>query len=320
MNSAQASRPERMMVDRGRAISAVTAIHNAAGPTVSVTLRWANRAAVPLILVWLATHISPQAPFLDDMAYWGTRDGTLYELTWNARADSFIYSPAFAQVIAPFAALPYLWFHTLLEVVQLAAVLWLVGPLATLGFLVVPFLGGSYIWNGNLTPLLCVALVLRWWPAIVLTKILPGVTLGWYVGARDWRGLAGSVAVIAGIVAVSFALWPGAWSEWADALARAQSAELKGWTVPIWLRLPAAVALAVYAGHSGKRWLLAPAAMLSVADIAPSALVWLIAIPRLAGRHDNHHAVAALAATLRARLRPATAPAATGPAAGSARS
>jgi hypothetical protein len=243
--------------------------------------RLLNYAAVPLILVWVAGHLVPQAPFVDDMAYWGTRDGVLYELTWNTRADSFIYSPAFAQVIAPFVRLDYLTFHVGLEVVQIAAVLWLLGPALTLGFLLVPFLGGSYIWNGNITPLLCVALVLRWWPAIVLTKILPGVTLGWYVGARDWRGLALSLWVIVGIVAVSFVLWPGAWFDWADALTRAQSSALKGWAVPIWLRLPAALALSVYAGHSGRRWLLAPAAMLSLADIAPAALVWLIAVPRL---------------------------------------
>lgn len=254
----------------------------------SVSMRawaWANWLAVPLIGIWLATHLIPQAPLIDDMAYWGTRDGILYELTWNARADSYIYSPAFAQVFAPLTALPYLWFHVALEVIQLAAVLWLLGPALTLGFLLVPFLGGSYIWNGNITPLIAFALVKgQHWPAL-LTKILPAVTIGWYVGARDWRGLRRQLAILGAVVLVSFALWPGAWVEWADALARAGGAEHKGWAIPLALRLPVAAFLAVYAGHSQRKWLLPFAAMLSTADVWWTSAVWLIAVPRLR-RHD----------------------------------
>ena len=279
--------------------------HGEAAPPVRAGRLWRylNFAAAPLIGIWLAFHLVPQAPLIDDMAYWGTRDGILYERTWN-EAAAYVYSPAFAQLLVPFTALPYMAFHVGLSVVQLAVVLWLIGPLLTLGFLLVPFLGGSYIWNGNITPLLCVALVWRAWPLIVLTKILPGVTLGWYVGARDWRGLAVSLWALIGIVAVSLALWPAAWFDWADALTRAQAAERLGWQIPLALRLPAALALSVYAGHSGKRWLLAPAAMLSMADIWWSGLVWLIAIPRLR-RHDPvHEAVHDEEVPRRAGLRP----------------
>lgn len=245
---------------------------------------WLNWLAVPLIGVWLATHLVPQAPLIDDMAYWGTRDGVLYEGTWNTAAV-YVYSPAFAQAIAPFVQLDYMAFHVGLSIVQLAAVLWLLGPALTLAFCLTPFLGGSYIWNGNITPLLAVALVRGWWPVLVLTKILPGVTMLWYVGRRDWRGLAVALGVLAAIVAVSFALWPGAWFEWADALLRAGGAPVKGWPIPLLVRLPLAAALALYAGYTNRRWLLAPAAFLSMADIWWSGIVWLAAIPRL--RRDD---------------------------------
>jgi hypothetical protein len=249
--------------------------------------RQTNRVAVPVVLAWFATHIVPQAPSIDDMAYWRTAHGALYAVTWNTDPASYIYSPAFAQVIAPLASLPYSTFHVTLEAVQLAAVVWLIGPAATAVFLFVPWLGGSYIWNGNLTPLLCVALVLEWWPALILTKILPGVTLGWHVGRRDWRGLAIALWLTIAIVAVSFALWPGAWFDWAGALQRAMGSQLKGWLIPLWLRLPVAAGLSVYAGRTGRRWLLAPAAMLSVADIGIATSVWLIAIPRLTTRRSG---------------------------------
>lgn len=261
----------------------------------SVSMRawaWANWLAVPLIGIWLATHLIPQAPLIDDMAYWGTRDGILYELTWNQSA-AYVYSPAFAQALAPFTALPYMAFHVGLSVVQLAVVVWLVGPLGTLAFCLVPFLGGSYIWNGNITPLIAFALVKgQHWPAL-LTKILPGITIGWYVGARDWRGLRRQLAILGAVVLVSFALWPGAWVEWADALARAGGAEHKGWAIPLALRLPVAAFLAVYAGHSQRRWLLPFAAMLSTADVWWTSAVWLIAVPRLAASRTTTAATAA---------------------------
>lgn len=258
-------------------------VGEAAHPRLTWRRIWrvVNAAAIPLIGIWLATHLVPHG--VDDLGYYRSRE--LYGVVWNTRPEAFIYSPAFAQVLWPFTSnLSYPAFHVALEVVQVAAVVWLLGPALALGFLLIPIFGDYYIVNGNITPLLAVALTQRWWFAMLLTKVLPGVTILWLVGRRDWRGLALSLGITAAIAGVSFVLWPDAWFGWADALLRATSSPIKGWPIPLWLRFPAAAAIALYAGRTNRAWLLPVAAMLSLGDVWWSSAVWLVACLRLGRR------------------------------------
>ena len=50
--------------------------------------------------------IKPWADSVDAYAYWTTRDGVFYDAATTGRIGSYLYSPAFAQVLAPLVWLP----------------------------------------------------------------------------------------------------------------------------------------------------------------------------------------------------------------------
>jgi hypothetical protein len=90
----------------------------------------------------------------------------------------------------------------------------------------------------------------------VLTKITPGVGLLWFAFRREWRSLAialGATGVIAG---GSFAFAPHLWFEWVDVLTAA--ARAPDWQfivpIPVWFRLPAAVAIVFWGARTDRRW------------------------------------------------------------------
>ena len=240
--------------------------------------RIANLAAVPLVVLQaVAFAMRPVGP--DDMAYWLTRSGELYDIGWNERF-AFVYSPAFAQAIAPLAILSFPAFHAALVIAQVAALVWLVRPLGAAAYLASP-LGMTVIGSGNIDVLLTAAIALEWWPAVLLTKVTPGAGMAYYAGSRQWRRLALILGATAAIVAVSAVLWPGAWVEWLRSLAASTTAQPLGLPVPMWLRLPVAGLVGLWGGLTGRRWTMAIAAGLARPNLGLSALTYLAAVPRL---------------------------------------
>lgn len=218
---------------------------------------------------------------MDSHAYWmALQGGPLYGGRPN-ELDAFLYSPAFAQALAPLGWLPWEAFGSLWLMCNVAAVLWLLRPLphrlaVPAGLFALPALV-----VGNIYILLAVMAVLGGrYPAVwafgVLTKVSPGVGIVWLLARRDWRGAAIAVGVTGALAAVSWAMAPAAWSEWLHLLGSESGSPV------VYARWAVACVLAVVSARPGRTWLLAVAVVLaSPIPIGPAAFVPLLAIPRL---------------------------------------
>lgn len=230
----------------------------------------------------------------DGAAYWGVRDGSLYEHRWLNELSGgpvpYVYSPAFAQTIWPLVLLPLDLFMALWVAMNLAAVAWLVGPFvaAALTWLWPP-VGLTNVWAGALYPMMAVALALSlrypaMWAFQLLTKVTPGIGLLWHVARREWQALGWAAVTTVGVVTVSWAVWPDAWSAWIELLqdGAARTDYPPGTlTVPLSLRLLGAAGIIVVAARSDWRWLLPAGVMLAMPQVGWSTTVVLLAIPRL---------------------------------------
>src|SRR6187549_1623082 len=95
--------------------------------------------------------------------------------------------------------------------------------------------------------------------------ITPGIGLLWFALRREWRQLAIALGATAAVVAVSYALMPGAWREWIELLIANQG---KGGTwaaipIPLIVRGPIGVLLLVWGAPRNQRWVVPVAAMLA---------------------------------------------------------
>ena len=224
-------------------------------------------AIAALMFGWIGLNLEG-IYFRDAMAYWRPDLDDLYGGRHVGIMSTYLYSPAFAQLVTPLGLLPWEAFALLFSAINLLALAWMVGPIVAAILFWVPGPVADEISTGNIHLLLAAAAVIAFryssaWAFPVLTKITPGVGAMWMAGARQWRSLLVAVLTTAAIVAVSFALAPGAWFEWVDTLQRStgiaagEAAVIPG---PLWLRTATAAVLAVWAGMAGWRWLV-PAAM-----------------------------------------------------------
>jgi len=211
--------------------------------------------------------IEPWADSVDAYAYWTTRSGDYYAAADTGQIGAYLYSPAFAQLLAPLTWLPANVFMAIWTGVNCAALWYLLRrwSLPSLLFLPIPF----EIISGNVHLLYGVAIVVgfRWaasWALMFITKITPGIGVLWFLVRREWRQFVLAIGVTAAIVAVSFLLNPTAWQEWI-ALLRADlgggagqaTLDTPGWylAVPLLPRLVVAAALVVFAALTERRWL-----------------------------------------------------------------
>jgi hypothetical protein len=227
-------------------------------------------------------------PAFDSYAYWATRDGLDYATAVQGATGAYLYSPAFAQAIAPLTALPWPAFAALWTVLIAATLPILVGRLAIL-VLVVPLVAMSVALGQLDLPIAIAAVVgLRWpaaWALPILTKVTPAVGLVWFLVRREWRSLGVAVLVTGGIALVSAALDPAGWREWLALLARARFPELGGdlWFLPIPLlvRLPVAAVLVGWGAATGRRWVVPVGVFLALPTIwlnAPTILLALVPV------------------------------------------
>jgi hypothetical protein len=233
--------------------------------------------------------IEPWADSVDAYAYWTTRSGDFYATAETGRIGAYLYSPAFAQVMAPLVALPLAVFTALWTAINFAALWWLLRrwALPSLLFLPIPF----EIISGNVHLLYAVAIVAGFrypatWALMLLTKITPGVGLLWFVVRREWRALAIAVVVTAAIAAVSFVLDRPAWEQWiailrADLSGAGQGVLVTtGWylAVPLLPRLVVAAVIVVAAGLTDRRWLIPFAVVVALPVIWLNGLAVLAAV------------------------------------------
>jgi hypothetical protein len=254
-------------------------------------------------------------PILDLHAYWATRDGIDYAGSNPFLIGAYLYSPVFAQAISPLTALSWPVFAAIWTLISIAVLGWLVGrwafPLLFTGAVALE------LYLGQIDILLAAAIVVGFrypaaWAFPLLTKVAPGVGLVWFVVRREWRNLAIAIAATVGIAAVSALISPEAWRGWYDLLRRSvtekQTIEGAFLAVPIWLRLPAAVALIAWGARTDRYWTVPVGVLVAMPILWVNVFTLLIAVIPLREDPGFTPAKAWLART-RPVARPALAPA-----------
>jgi hypothetical protein len=217
---------------------------------------------------------------------------------WNDPI-AYVYSPAFLQLVSPLTALPWQAFMAVWTGLLIAAVRFLTGPRLLAAGLLFPF-SAMEIAGGNISLLLAVAIVIgfRWpatWALVLLTKITPGIGLLWFVVRGEWRAFGIALGATAAIAAASYLVVPDAWWRWLEVVV-ANAGKGGTWAsvpIPLWMRLPAAVALVVWGARTDRRWTVPVASMLALPALWYGGISMLLAvIPLLEGRRERKLAVA----------------------------
>jgi hypothetical protein len=244
-------------------------------------------AAVWLGIAPYAPPIYDYGPMFDARAYWTAWEGGMYDTPWLVNG-AYSYSPAFAQLMWPLTLLPWPVF----------AAAWTLGSIACLFWMRVPWMIAfpgvvDDVLRGNIHVFLAAAIVLAIrgvpaaWTFGILTKLTPGIGILWHVMRAEWRTAAIALGVPLAIFAASFALTSDLWFQWADFLSESagRSARISVLPLPLFVRLPIAAAIVVFAGRTDRAWLVPIGVMLalpnvwttSTALLAGTAALWLAA-------------------------------------------
>jgi hypothetical protein len=279
--------------------------------------RWHRIGFVSLWLLacvfGLFTLLAPSRFYgFDSHAYWlAWQHADMYGLKPNQQ-DAYLYSPAFAQLIWPLAQLPWPAFFAIWTAAGFAAYAWLVWPLELRWRIPLLVICVPQAIVGNVWPAFALVLVFGFlrpglWTFPLLTKVTAATGFVWFAARREWRHLTTAAVTAALVTAVSVAISPGLWLDWLHLLEGGGSAGRPAGAVeiPLSVRLPVALVLAIVAARKGRVWLLA----LSMALASPTfALSWLLsnlmvltALPR--SREQGAQTPAAETATRTSRLR-----------------
>lgn len=217
---------------------------------------------------------------IDARAYWAVDLAHPYAHSGVGEYSTYLYSPAFAQLLSPLYGLSFQAFYVLWTVASIAVLYWLVRPWPWA--LLILFLPWTYeLFVGQVHLFFAAVIVLGFrYPGLyafnVLTKVTPGIGLLWFAARREWRPLAIALGVTALIAAVSFLLAPTAWVDWVTFLRSSTgSGEL------LYPRLAAAAAIVVVGALSGRRWTVPIAVWLALPVVWIESWVVLLAIIRL---------------------------------------
>lgn len=247
------------------------------------------RAATVLGIVALAM-LWPGLNLADAHAYWAAPLDDLYGSARAGGADAYLYAPAFAQGIAPLKALPWAAFAGVWLLLLALCLVAIAGPWGLGAALIPPVLIELHAGNIHLLLALAVGLGLRYpsaWAFVLLTKPTLGVGLLWFAARREWRQLAVALGATTAVAAISFAVAPGAWAAWVDALlanaSRPISTDYSGVVhIPLLVRLPVAALVVVWGARTNRPWVLAVAATLALPILWINGLSILLAAPLLA--------------------------------------
>jgi hypothetical protein len=233
--------------------------------------------AVAALVVVRLLGIYPWNEYVFDLhAYWVTRDGIDYAARAPGPAGTYLYSPAFAQLIRPLTILPLPVFAAIWTSIGAALLLWLTGR-RVLWFAILPPVLLTLV-QGQLDLAYAVVAVvgLRWpaaWALPLLTKVTPGIGIVWFLIRREWRSFAIAIGATAVIVGLSFVLDPAAWSGWIALLLRTQGPvndpNLIYVPIPLIVRAPFALAVVIWGAWSDRPW------TIPVAMVLAMPILWL---------------------------------------------
>lgn len=267
------------------------------------------RAAAVIGVVAIAM-LWPGLNLADAHAYWAAPLNDLYGAARAGGADAYLYAPAFAQVIAPFKAMPWPVFAGLWLLFMAVCLVAIVGAWAVLVTFIPPVLIELQAGNIHLPLALAIGLGLRYpstWAFVLLTKPTLGIGLLWFVVRREWRQLAIALGSTALVAAVSFVVAPAAWPQWIDALianaGHPISPDYSGVIhIPLLVRLPIAAVVVIWGARTDRPWTIAVATTLALPILWINGLAVLLAAPLLMRWDDPRGAVASILASGRSRV------------------
>ncbi len=227
-------------------------------------------------------------PGIDARTFFDHRWPAPYDVTDYASGSGFYYSPPVAFLFAPLAALGLPMFAAILTGAGLLALYGILGRWAWLGLFFPPVWWDIRAGNVNtLIGFVAVTGVARsaWWAIPLLTKITPGIGLLWFAVRREWRQLAISIGLTAGIVGASFVVAPSLWFDWIGGLVSNGA----GYTgpgyftvaIPLLPRLASAALMIAWGARTDRHWVLPLGVTLAMPVLWYSALAPLVALPKL---------------------------------------
>jgi hypothetical protein len=287
IGSATAARGRRL-ARGGRAARASRRGPASAAAPLELGAAWAV-AGIYLLFTALAW---PRELGFDSHAYWLAWHRTPMYGSGPNMQDSYLYSPAFAQLIWPLAQLPWTAFVAVWTTLGAVAYTWLLWPVGWQKRLPLLLICVPQVLVGNIWPAFALVALFGFrrpalWAFPILTKVTAGTGVVWFAVRRDWRSLVrvGSATVV--VTVVSFAISPALWIDWLRLLVGGGSGGTPagGYEIPLAVRLPVAVALAAYAARRNRPGLFLVTIGLGSPTFAASWLLSnlavLAALPRL---------------------------------------
>ena len=253
-----------------------------------VVARLAVSGFVLVVAIFVAVRLLGIYPWneriFDLWAYWSSRGGLDYSTAQPGTSGAYIYSPAFAHLIAPLAALPLPVFTAVWTVLLAAVLYWLAGWRAFFIGVLAPVTMSIAI--GQLDVLMAAAIVVGFrypaaWALPIITKVTPGIGVLWYAARGEWRSVWVAIAATAAVVSISMAIDPRAWLSWLEMLLRFDlptRADGVYLPVPLWVRLPLVALLIVWAARTNRRWLLPVGVCFSLPTVWLNTPTILVAI------------------------------------------
>ncbi len=242
---------------------------------------------VAVVVVFLRLfHVEPWTPWVLDMhTYWATGAGVSYAESNPYVIGAYLYAPAFAQAISPLTLLSWPAFAAVWTAGICAVYIWLVGRWA-FPLLLLTAAVALEMYLGQIDIFIAAAIVIGFrYPAVwafpLLTKVAPGIGLIWFAVRREWRNLAIAVAATVAIAGVSAMAAPHLWNEWWELLRRSvmdrQVVEGAYLAIPVWLRLPFAVAIIVWGARTDRHWTVPVGVLLAMPILWVNVFTLLVA-------------------------------------------
>ena len=248
--------------------------------------RWRSPIRLGLSAVGVAMLVivySVPGPGFDFYAYWAVDPTDPYRIPDGLGA--FHYAPPVILLAEPFKLLTSFDVAYAVWTALMAALLVWVARSWALAWCAFPPVA-SELYHGNIDLLLAAALVAGFrapaaWVLLPITKVTTGINLLWPILRRDRRAIA-TVAVVGLVVVVASFAVQGVdlWRAWIDhLLVRMGRPEAGGALIEIslWLRLPFAIVLMVWASLTSRRWVVPIAIALAMPLLWFHSLAILVA-------------------------------------------
>ncbi len=250
--------------------------------------RVAIAAAILVTVIFAAARLLEIYPWneriFDLWAYWSTRSGFDYASAHPGVSGEYLYSPAFAHLIAPLTALSLPAFTAVWTGLLVATLGWLTGWRAFFIGVLAPVTMSIAIGQTDLLMAAAIVLGFRWpaaWLFPIITKVTPGIGLLWFAVRREWRQLFIALGATFAVVALSWAVDPVAWQGWIAMLLRFDfptAANGVFLPVPAWVRLPLVALLIAWGARTDRRWVLPVGVCFSLPTVWLNTPTILIAI------------------------------------------